>query len=124
MESSPKSKVDQLNLIPLRTVAVVEEEKAPNITVENTEKAPNTTAENTEEVHVKVCVEKPHVVLIYLVEHLKPPPMDSTCPKLRVKLCHMEVVEENTVKAPNIVVENTEKVLVKVCAENPLVLPT
>jgi hypothetical protein len=35
-------------------VAVVEEEKAPNITVENTEKAPNTTAENTEEVHVKV----------------------------------------------------------------------
>ena len=68
---------------------------------------------------------KPLVALIYSVEQLIiPTPMECTCPMFRVKLIWLEVVEENTVKAPNTVVENTEKVLVKVCAEKPLVVPT
>jgi hypothetical protein len=110
MDRSLQSKVDQLK--PQRVV-VVEEEKAPNITVENTEKVPNTTAENTEEVHVKVCVKKPLVALIYSVEQMIPPIPRDLCPMMRVKMAWLEVVEENTVKAPNTVVENTEKVHVK-----------
>jgi hypothetical protein len=72
MESSLQSKVDQLKP---QQVVVVEEEKAPN-----------TTAENTEEVHVKVCVEKPLVALIYSVDQMIPPIPWGLYPHLRGKL--------------------------------------